>query len=62
MLKCSVCIQAEYEGKQDADRESLESLADALVTTEYLLDELESGRGIDGGVSRLIDESLQALA
>ncbi len=62
MKKCSVSIDEEYKNPDENSQEALETLADALISAEYLLDELESGRGIDGGISKLIDDSLVALA
>lgn len=77
MHRCAELIRAEYENPKSAgldasledDSESsvsantvLENLADALVSVEYLLDELATGRGLESGVSKLIDESYAALA
>lgn len=62
MQRSAVLIREEYNNSGDSDIAVLENLADALVSIEYLLDELSSGRGIDAGVAKLVDESLLALA
>lgn len=65
MQRCAELISAEYSSQSSNDSGTdaalLESLADALVSVEYLLDELASGRGMDSGSKKLVDESLKAL-
>lgn len=77
MHRCAELIRVEYENQKSAGLDTsledesessasansvLENLADALVSVEYLLDELATGRGLEPGVSKLIDESYAALA
>lgn len=65
MMRCATLISEEYESHSSIDSEPnvavLENLADALVSVEYLLDELATGREMEAGVKKLIDESLEAL-
>ena len=65
MQRCAELISAEYSSQSSNDSGTdaalLESLADALVSVEYLLDELARGRGMDSGSKKLVDESLKAL-
>lgn len=63
MNRCAELLNTAYQGNSnDAVGEDwLERLADALVSIEYLLDELSAGRSADNTVSKLIDDSLTAL-
>ena len=61
MKRCAELLEAIYKEEQAVDDTLLDNLADALVTTEYLLEELAMGRGQDASLAQLLDESLEAL-
>ncbi|MBT5292580.1 MAG: hypothetical protein HOL40_02520 [Cellvibrionales bacterium] len=63
MNRCAVLLNTAYQGNSnDAVGEDwLERLADALVSVEYLLEELAAGRSVDNMVAKLIDDSVKAL-
>lgn len=58
---CAVLIDNEYKNKEKPAVKKLESLADSLVSMEYLLHELLGGRNIDGSVKQLLKENLDAV-
>ncbi len=62
MKSCARLLEAIYQNEQDVDEALLDNLADALVTTEYLLEELAVGRGQDASLAQLLDENLAVLA
>ena len=63
MNRCAELLNVAYQGNSNdaVGDDWLERLADALVSVEYLLDELSAGRSADSRVSQLIDDSLTAL-
>lgn len=61
LARCSSLVASEYDSQSDRSAEQLENLADALVTTEYLLEELQAGRAIDGELSKLMAANLETL-
>lgn len=63
MNRCAELLNMAYQGNSNdaVGDDWLERLADALVSVEYLLDELSAGRSADSRVSQLIDDSLTAL-
>ncbi|MDA8963267.1 hypothetical protein N9F42_03925 [Pseudomonadales bacterium] len=63
MNRCAVLLNAAYQknSNEGAVDDWLERLADALVSVEYLLEELAAGRAVDNMVSKLIDDSVLAL-
>lgn len=61
MSLCAQSVQREYELHSEECATTFENLADALVSCEYLLDELSSGRLMDARTAQLIDESLGVL-
>ena len=62
MNRCAECIANEYEKRESTEVEALETLADALVTTEYLLDELAAGREVGPELDKLLVANLAALS
>lgn len=63
MNRCAELLNLAYQGNSNeaVGDNWLESLADALVSVEYLLDEMSAGRLADSRVTNLIDDSLAAL-
>ena len=63
MNRCAVLLNAAYQGNSNEGTvdDWLERLADALVSVEYLLEELAAGRAVDNMVGKLIDDSVLAL-
>lgn len=63
MNRCAELLNLAYQGNSNeaVGDNWLESLADALVGVEYLLDEMSAGRLADSRVTNLIDDSLAAL-
>ncbi|NNL56212.1 MAG: hypothetical protein HKO71_00540, partial [Pseudomonadales bacterium] len=51
----------EYKNREAGDTQRLESIADCLVSIEYLLHELAAGRKLDAAMKQLIGESLAVL-
>ncbi|MGB5324604.1 MAG: hypothetical protein WBN40_04160 [Pseudomonadales bacterium] len=58
---CGKRISEEHESREPADIQRLESIADCLVSIEYLLHELAAGRKSDSAMKQLISENLAAL-
>ena len=63
MNRCAALLNTAYQGNSNdaVGDDWLERLADALVSVEYLLEELAAGRSVDNMVSKLIDDSLMAV-
>ena len=63
MSRCAQLLNLAYQGNSNeaVGEDWLECLADALVSVEYLLDELSAGRPADNRVTQLIDDSLKGL-
>jgi len=63
MNRCAVLLNTAYQGNSNEGvvDDWLERLADALVSVEYLLEELAAGRAVDNMVDKLIDDSVLAL-
>ena len=63
MNRCAILLKAAYQGNSNEGvvDDWLERLADALVSVEYLLEELSAGRAVDNTVDKLIDDSVLAL-
>jgi hypothetical protein len=63
MNRCAALLNTAYQGNSNdaVGDDWLERLADALVSVEYLLEELAAGRSVDNMVAKLIDDSLTAV-
>ena len=63
MNRCAELLDSAYQGQSNDEigEDWLERLADALVSVEYLLDELAAGRTADNMALKLITDSLAAL-
>ncbi len=62
MENCASLMEREYRSKIKPEVKRLESLADSLVSTEYLLHELADGRVIDTTMTQLLQQNLDAIS
>ena len=62
MANCANLMEQEYRSKATPDIKRLESLADSLVSIEYLLHELADGRDMDNAMTQLLQQNLEAIS
>ena len=62
MQNCANLLRAEYKSKISPEASRLESLADSLISTEYLLHELNEGRSVDAAMQQLLQQNLDAIS
>jgi len=62
MQNCANLVDAEYRSKIPPEPGRLESLADSLISTEYLLHELTEGRAVDAAMKQLLQQNLDAIS
>ena len=61
LTSCARVVEQEYQSSIPTDAKTMESLADSLISVDYMLAELASGR--DGGVvmKQLLQQNLESV-